>query len=199
MLTFIDASPSPFHACAEAARPPRGGRVPAPRGGRRLAGRARAALRAAGREPRGLVHRRPARPPPAGFRIIGAHTDSPNLRVKPHADAGRAGYRQLAVEVYGGALLNSWLDRDLGPVGPGRRPGRRRARGAAPARRPPAVPGAAAGHPPRSGDHHQRPPPQRPAAPQPGLGARRRHARGVHRLRGRASSRSTPARSWRGT
>src|SRR4029079_1860789 len=47
------------------------------------------------------------------FRIIGAHTDSPNLRVKPHADAGRAGYRQLAVEVYGGALLNSWLDRDV--------------------------------------------------------------------------------------
>ena len=51
------------------------------------------------------------------FRIIGAHTDSPNLRVKPHPDAGRAGYRQLAVEVYGGALLNSWLDRDLGLSG----------------------------------------------------------------------------------
>jgi aspartyl aminopeptidase len=49
--------------------------------------------------------------------VIGAHTDSPNLRVKPLADAGRAGYQQLAVEVYGGALLNSWLDRDLGLSG----------------------------------------------------------------------------------
>jgi aspartyl aminopeptidase len=55
--------------------------------------------------------------PDTGFRIVGAHTDSPNLRVKPHADAGSAGFRQVAVEVYGGALLNSWLDRDLGLSG----------------------------------------------------------------------------------
>ena len=53
----------------------------------------------------------------AGFRIIGAHTDSPNLRVTAQPDAGRAGFRQLGVEVYGGALLNSWLDRDLGVAG----------------------------------------------------------------------------------
>jgi aspartyl aminopeptidase len=52
-----------------------------------------------------------------GFRIIGAHTDSPNLRVKPRPDTGRAGCRQVAVEVYGGALYNSWLDRDLGLSG----------------------------------------------------------------------------------
>ena len=52
-----------------------------------------------------------------GFRIIGAHTDSPNLRVAPQPDTGQAGYRQLGVEVYGGALLNSWLDRDLGVAG----------------------------------------------------------------------------------
>jgi aspartyl aminopeptidase len=52
-----------------------------------------------------------------GFRIIGAHTDSPNLRVKPRPDTGRAGWRQLGVEVYGGVLLNSWLDRDLGLSG----------------------------------------------------------------------------------
>ncbi len=51
------------------------------------------------------------------FRLVGAHTDSPNLRVKPTPDAGQAGFRQLAVEVYGGALLNSWLDRDLGLSG----------------------------------------------------------------------------------
>ena len=53
----------------------------------------------------------------AGFRIIGAHTDSPNLRVVPQPDTSQAGYRQLGVEVYGGALLNSWLDRDLGVAG----------------------------------------------------------------------------------
>ena len=45
------------------------------------------------------------------------YTDSPNLRVKPRADTGGAGWRQLAVEVYGGVLINSWLDRDLGLSG----------------------------------------------------------------------------------
>jgi aspartyl aminopeptidase len=54
---------------------------------------------------------RPARD--VGFRVLGAHTDSPNLRVKARPNAGAAGYRQLGVEVYGGVLLNSWLDRDL--------------------------------------------------------------------------------------
>ena len=51
------------------------------------------------------------------FRVIGAHTDSPNLRVKPRPDMGASGWRQVAVELYGGPLLNSWLDRDLGVAG----------------------------------------------------------------------------------
>ncbi len=51
------------------------------------------------------------------LRIVGAHTDSPGLRVKPRPDVGGYGWKQLSVEVYGGALLNSWLDRDLGVAG----------------------------------------------------------------------------------
>jgi len=58
-----------------------------------------------------------AAPAAGGFRIVGAHTDSPNLRVKPIPDVDSNGYRQLAVEVYGGALLHTWLDRDLSLAG----------------------------------------------------------------------------------
>lgn len=116
LLAFIDASPSPFHCAAEAARrlevagfhrlderspwPVSAGAFFVVRGGSLVAWRTTGGA-----------------DPLAGFRIIGAHTDSPNLRLKPNPDAGRAGYRQLAVEVYGGALRNSWLDRDLGLSG----------------------------------------------------------------------------------
>lgn len=116
MLELIDAAPSPFHACRVAADrleavgftelrevdawPTGPGSFYLRRGGSLVAWSV------------GAHHR-----PEVGFRIIGAHTDSPNLRVKPHADSGRMGYRQVAVEVYGGPLLNSWLDRDLGLSG----------------------------------------------------------------------------------
>lgn len=52
-----------------------------------------------------------------GFRMIGAHSDSPGLRVRPRPDTGAAGLSQVAVEPYGGTLLNSWLDRDLTVAG----------------------------------------------------------------------------------
>lgn len=113
---FIDASPSPYHVVAEVAE-----RLLAA-GWKEL--REEAALDSAPRK--GFVRRGgsihawflpQASDPATGFRVLGAHTDSPNLRVKPRADTGRVGVRQLGVEVYGGALLNSWLDRDLGLSG----------------------------------------------------------------------------------
>ena len=55
--------------------------------------------------------------PGSAFRIFAAHTDSPTLKVKPRPDTGTAGWRQAAVEVYGGPVWNSWLDRDLGLAG----------------------------------------------------------------------------------
>ncbi|MDG1311931.1 MAG: M18 family aminopeptidase [Porticoccaceae bacterium] len=53
----------------------------------------------------------------SGMRLAGAHTDSPCLMVKPQPEINKAGYFQLGVEVYGGALLNPWFDRDLSIAG----------------------------------------------------------------------------------
>jgi aspartyl aminopeptidase len=116
LIDFIDAAPSPFHACAETAV-----RLEAA-GFRRLieadawpTDPGRSYIQRGGSIVAWTVG--PAHTSTTGFRIVGAHTDSPNLRVKPQPDTGKAGWRQLAVEVYGGVLLNSWLDRDLGLSG----------------------------------------------------------------------------------
>lgn len=53
----------------------------------------------------------------SGFRMVGAHTDSPCLKVKPNPELHNKGYFQLGVEVYGGVLLNPWFDRDLSVAG----------------------------------------------------------------------------------
>lgn len=118
LCAFIDASPTPFHACAEVARRlERAGferveeheawRTPKPDTRRYVI---RGGSLAAWAWPEGAEAAR-------GWRILGAHTDSPNLRIRPRPDTGRAGLRQLGIEVYGGVLLNSWLDRDLALAG----------------------------------------------------------------------------------
>jgi aspartyl aminopeptidase len=112
-LDFIDASPSPFHAVASVAAllagadysrlderdvwPREAGRFFVVRGGSIVA------WQSAGRQ--------------APFRVVGAHTDSPNLRLKPHPDATQGGLGMLNLEPYGSPILESWLDRDLGISG----------------------------------------------------------------------------------
>ena len=51
------------------------------------------------------------------FRIAAAHTDFPGLRIKTRPEMKKEGYRQLNAEIYGGAILNTWLDRPLSAAG----------------------------------------------------------------------------------
>jgi aspartyl aminopeptidase len=116
LIAFLDASPSPYHAAAEALRRlTAAGFAEVPRAGVWPAGAGRHVVVDGGSLFAWIVPE--GSPPDAPFRLLGAHTDSPTLRVKPRPDTGHAGLRQLGVEVYGGALLNSWLDRDLGLAG----------------------------------------------------------------------------------
>jgi len=114
LCEFIDASPSPFHVCATVAERLRAAgyteldetdRWDDAAAGRFFTVRAGSliAWHASGRQ--------------QPFRIVGAHTDSPNLRVKQRPDRSEAMWRVVRLQPYGGALLNSWLDRDLGLSG----------------------------------------------------------------------------------
>ena len=110
---FVAASPSSFHAVAEAAR--------------RLTEAGFTSLNEADdwaatpgtrffvvRDGAVVAWIRPATATPiTPFRILGAHTDSPGFKLKPRSTIGSFGWLQAGVEVYGGPLLNSWLDRDL--------------------------------------------------------------------------------------
>lgn len=53
----------------------------------------------------------------SGFRVVGSHTDSPSFKLKPTPNHCSAGWQMLAMEIYGGPLLNSWLNRDMGLAG----------------------------------------------------------------------------------
>jgi aspartyl aminopeptidase len=118
LLHFIDRSPTPYHAVAEVrtrleaagyARLEEAEVWSLAPGDRRYVVRAGGSLAA--------FEVGSAAPSQAGFRVVGAHTDSPNLRIKPSPDAHAHGYHQLAVEPYGGVLLHTWLDRDLSLAG----------------------------------------------------------------------------------
>ncbi len=116
LIDFLDASPSPYHAAAEAlGRLVAAGFTELDQAGDWPAGPGRYAIVDGGTVFAWVVPDGCAAAAP--FRLLGAHTDSPTLRVKPLPDTGRAGLRQLGVEIYGGVLLNSWLDRDLGLAG----------------------------------------------------------------------------------
>jgi aspartyl aminopeptidase len=118
LLAYIDASPTPYHAVRETVRRltqhgyrelderepwtlQPGARVYVIRGGTSIA----------------AFHLGTAPVDRAGFRLVGSHTDSPNLRLKPNAPVLKNGYQQLGVEIYGGVLLSTWLDRDLSLAG----------------------------------------------------------------------------------
>ena len=118
LLGFIDASPTPYHAVANLAGHLRedGFVQLSERDAWTLApGDRRFVIRDGGTLIAFVVGTRA--PADSGYRIIGAHTDSPNLRVKPNGASSKKGYLQIGVEPYGGLLLTTWLDRDLSLAG----------------------------------------------------------------------------------
>ncbi len=52
-----------------------------------------------------------------GYRIVGSHTDSPGIKIKPNPEIIDKNYLKLNVEIYGGPILNTWLDRPLSIAG----------------------------------------------------------------------------------
>ncbi|MEE2815301.1 MAG: M18 family aminopeptidase, partial [Actinomycetota bacterium] len=113
LADFVAASPSSYHAAEEVARRleeagftrlDETAEWPTQAGGRFVVVRDGAAI--AWAVPADAV-------PTTPVNVLGAHTDSPGFKLKPKPTTGSRGWLQAAVEVYGGPLLNSWLDREL--------------------------------------------------------------------------------------
>ncbi|MDN3445190.1 M18 family aminopeptidase [Microbacterium sp. APC 3901] len=113
LADFVAASPSSYHAAAEVARRLEDAGFArleeedaweVTPGGRYVVVRDGAAI--AWTVPADATTTTPAH-------VLGAHTDSPGFKLKPQPTTGSKGWLQAAVEVYGGPLLNSWLDREL--------------------------------------------------------------------------------------
>src|SRR4051812_3780252 len=117
LRALVDASPSPFHAVAELARRLRAA------GFTELAEADAWSLTPGAQHfvvrHGSLIAFRVGSAPPAevGLRLVGAHTDSPTFKVRPHSDVRQAGYRLVGVEPYGGGLWHTWLDRELTVAG----------------------------------------------------------------------------------
>jgi len=118
LLDFIDASPSPWHAVESTkqrllqqgyAELHEAGQWQLAAGGKYFVVRAGSSIIAFVLGTQSLAE--------AGFRIVGAHTDSPGLRLKPKAAHGSDGLVRLGVEVYGGPILATFTDRDLSLAG----------------------------------------------------------------------------------
>ena len=116
LLRFVDDSPTPFHACQtvataldEAGWTRIDERDPWPtEPGRRYLVRAGSLVAWSDEATSAATDR---------FRVVGGHTDSPNLRLKQHHDVGTDAAAVVALEPYGGPLLHTWFDRDLGVSG----------------------------------------------------------------------------------
>jgi aspartyl aminopeptidase len=113
LCEFIDASPSPFHVCVTVADRLRAAEFTELAEGDAWPGSGEFFTVRAG----SLMAWRAGGEAGVPFRVVGAHTDSPNLRVKQHPDRFVSGWQVVALQPYGGAWLNSWLDRDLGISG----------------------------------------------------------------------------------
>ncbi|EFT15621.1 aminopeptidase I zinc metalloprotease (M18) [Cutibacterium modestum HL037PA3] len=116
IISFVEASPTSYHAAAELAqRLERTGfhRLDETEAWSSVEGRHYVV-----RDGAVIAWITPAKVTPRlGVRIVGSHPDSPSFKLKPNATVTNQGWQQVGMEVYGGGLLNSWLDRDLGLSG----------------------------------------------------------------------------------